>query len=662
MAKATSFLVAALGVGGAAGLLAIGALASPPPSTNVALPIAAELDGRLREVAAGVHARVATLADLPRLAAAVSTDAATVRDLTQDELMFRPRPDETIVIGQIVKGQKPLVLLQLPASGFTPTIAAPGVRLEIFEGKLYFAEVLRVQPRERADELSGALAIAWRVDTAALASHLDALGEGATLELGGRSLQLGGRAIPDGARTAMATLTGEAGLGAKLVVEAPVAASPATVPLRLGALALALAGLIGAALLRPRKTSELTAPIGSALGDLGEGAIGGQGEGAIKGASEASAGHSPAAAISPSVIGGETRAPDPATPLLAQSSSHSGLGSARTEIAASSASSGGASIGRYGLLRQLGAGGMAEVYLARATGEAGFEKLIALKVMLRELAQNPILVEHFLDEARLASSLTHPNIVQITDLGRAGDAYYIAMEFIDGADLAHLMEWAGQRKTQMPFRIALTVLRRICDGLHAAHSATGSDGKPLDIVHRDVKAANVFIARNGAVKVGDFGIAKATQARQVKKTEVGQVKGTPGYMAPEHRMGQTVDRRADIYGVGAIAYELLTGIEINLDFAMLAQLGREGWPHLAPPSQLRSELPPEIDAVVWKALAYDKADRYATCLEFEEALEAVANQHPPVTGDKAVAQWVEGELSARAVEPSSLLGLGPSVG
>jgi serine/threonine-protein kinase len=291
---------------------------------------------------------------------------------------------------------------------------------------------------------------------------------------------------------------------------------------------------------------------------------------------------------------------------------------------------------------------MAEVYLARASGEAGFEKLVALKVLHKELAAQPVVVEHFLDEARLASRLIHPNIVQIDDLGKAGDEYFIAMEYIDGADLDRLLASGRARGEPAPLRVALAILRKICDGLNAAHTATAADGKPLDLVHRDVKSANVFVAKNGVVKVGDFGIAKANVESRVTKTEVGMVKGTAAYMAPEHRVGQPIDKRADLYAVGAIAYELLTGQEVNLDLAVLADKGRQGWPHLPKPSQVRPELPAVLDEIVFRCLAYDKTDRYPDCGVLEEALEQVATAANCVAGDKVVAQWVEAALAADA--------------
>ncbi len=317
------------------------------------------------------------------------------------------------------------------------------------------------------------------------------------------------------------------------------------------------------------------------------------------------------------------------------------------------------SIGRYEILRSLGEGGMAEVYLAKSTGEAGFEKRIALKVLNKQQAADPGAVEHFLDEARLAANLQHPNVVAISDLGKAGDAYYIAMEFVDGTDLCRLLEYCRGNKERVPTPIALNLVRQICAGLDAAHTAHTVDGKPLGIVHRDVKSGNVFVARNGVVKIGDFGIAKAKE--RVRRTEVGMVKGTAEYMAPEQRIGNDVDARADQYSVGAIAYEILSGQLINLDLARLAHLGVRGWPHLTPLSQIHPDLPPAINDAVFQALAYSPADRFASCELFAEVLGEVAQINGLVVADKVVAQWI-GERLAQLRPPSRQVPASEGVG
>lgn len=601
--RALGLTLGAVGVvGGVA--LAVLAPAAPAKPRIEAAAVAGELDGKLRELAAGLHSRVTTLAELPLLAAAVSTDAATVRDLTRNELAFNTKPGEVITIGQVPrKGDgKPMVLLTLPeGAGAVPMWSEPGSRLGVASGKLIVTEVVTVTPRDRRDEVSGAIAVSWEADVTALTSKLAAVGAGARITVGADALELGKIAAGDATETP--PLAGELGQGAKLMVSVPSdrAGSP---PLRPVGIAIAVLGLIAGALLSRRRAAPVSAAVAAPLPEA------------------------PAAAPPPKVTSPEA--------------------TAQTALALE-ASAEGVQVGRYTIVRRLGSGGMAEVFLARAKGEAGFEKLVALKVLHRTFTAQAAVVEHFLDEARLATRLTHPNIVQIADLGRAGDEYFIAMEYVDGADLARLLAGCRERGEPVPVRVALNILRKICDGLHAAHTATTSHGKPLDLVHRDVKSANVFVAKNGVVKVGDFGIAKANVESRVNKTEIGQVKGTAAYMAPEHRIGQPVDRRADLYAVGAIAYELLTGQEVDLDLAvLLAEKGKEGWPHLPKPSSVRPDLPPALDAIVLRALAYEKEARYPDCAQLEEAFEAVATQTGNVAGEKVVAQWVEAALAAEA--------------
>lgn len=591
--RVLAFAVAALSL-----VAGVAALVLPrPPATGGpdATRYAADLEGRVREAAAGVHSRVATLADLPRLASAVATDSTTVRDLTQEELSFRPRAGEQIAIGQVAKaGGKETVLLTLPDGVKAPSLARGGAHLSLRGDALAVTEVQRIAPKARADELDGAIAVSGLVEVAPLAAQLDAAGLTGTLVLPDGKLPLGKRAAAPGDVEAPADLSGAASQGAKLVVSGPPA--PAGLPLQPIGGGIAVVGLLVAVLLF-RASARTTSP-----------------------AKLAGAGKAAFAATSLATL-----AAAPAEP--ARSANH---------------------IGRYEIVRRLGAGGMAEVFVARATGEAGFEKLVALKVLQKEFAIQPMVVEHFLDEARLASRLIHPNIVQIDDLGRAGDEYFIAMELVDGADLDRLLEVCRRRGIPVPLRVALAVLRKICDGLHAAHIAVGADGKPLELVHRDVKSANVFVAKNGVVKVGDFGIAKAMLPSRVHKTEVGVVKGTAAYMAPEHRLGEAIDRRADLYALGAIAYEILTGQAVNLDLVQLLAKGRDGWPHLKHLPELRPDLPAALDAIVFRCLAYDRDARYPDCAALEEALEQVANQAGQVASEKQVAQWVEQVLAAEA--------------
>jgi hypothetical protein len=616
LAKSASIAVGVVGLGAAAALFVI----AQPQGGGQVRPeveaVAGALDAAVREAGATVHSRAQTLAELPRLAAAVSTDETTVRDLTTEELAFRPHEGETITIAQLMKGTAPTVLLQIPEkTKRSVPLGMPGQHLFVDGNQLYVCDVVMVQPKERADELTGVLAVSSPIELTAIRSKLDAVAGVMRLEVpGGAALTLGNPSLPIGAHPSLHPIASEAGKGSQVAIPFLTAAPNAA--LEGGAAVAAFGALIIAGLLwRRKKAPVVVAPTLEPSKDF---------------------------AVRDTMLAPGTTPSPNATPRPSQE--FPSLIVSQEDRDKMMGAEGSPRTGRFSIIRQLGSGGMADVYLARAIGEAGFEKKVALKVMHKDLAAQPIIVQHFLDEARLASRLTHPNIVQILDLGKAGDEYFIAMELIDGADLERLMEIARERGIPIPPKVGMTILRKICDGLHAAHIAVGGDGKPLDLVHRDVKAANVFVDRNGAVKVGDFGIAKANEQRR-DQTEIGQVKGTAAYMAPEHRLGQAVDRRADLFAVGAIGYEVLTGTEANLDLMKLAQLGRAGWPHLPHLAEVRPELPAELEPILWKAMAYERTDRYDSCAQLEEALEAVASKHNLIASDKAVARWVDEELS-----------------
>jgi hypothetical protein len=521
------------------------------------------------------------MSEFPRLALGVATDVKTVRDFTDEELTFRTAPGETIEIAQIARGAEPVSLLRLPESS---TVRVP---LTPAGAHLAIADgVVRVAAVVHFAPSARADELTGVVAVSwppALDQLMDLL---EPLGGGARLETPGGTLvlgtpIPAGVDTLAVPLTSEAAQGAKLVAPAPRPGGLDTGRLALAG-GVALLGLLGSALLW-RAGRRAPAPESSVA---------------------------PAPAEKPAAVaGGEQR------------------------------------IGRYTVLSRLGSGGMADVYLARAEGEAGFGRKVALKVMREELASDDKFVSHFLDEARLASRLDHPNIVAITDLGKQGDRYVIAMELIDGSDLERLLHGMVARGEQMPIDVALAITRRICDGLHFAHSAVDEAGESLHLVHRDVKAANIFVSRTGSVKVGDFGIAKIRGTMRSARTEYGEVKGTAAYMAPEHRLGQDVDRRADLYAVGAICYELLTGQVINLDLAMIAHLGKEGWPHLPRPSSVRPELPAELDDIVFQAMAFERDARQASCDQLEHELAAVVERHRLGISDKAVAQWVTGRIT-----------------
>src|SRR5712664_159821 len=278
-------------------------------------------------------------------------------------------------------------------------------------------------------------------------------------------------------------------------------------------------------------------------------------------------------------------------------------------------------IGKYKLVRLIASGGMAEVYLARQAGAAGFEKLVCLKRILPHLARDKQFVEMFLNEARLAARLDHPNIVSIFDLGEANGNYFIAMEFIDGPSLRAAAKRALGRGEWLPIPEIVKIVSMAAAGLHYAHELTEADGKPLGLVHRDISPDNVLVHRNGAAKVVDFGIAKA--ANSSSSTRTGTLKGKVAYMPPEQLRGDPLDRRTDVFALGVVLYELLAGKRPwagDSDVSLIGRIMTEDPPPLSTP---RPDAPAGLVAVLDRALARDRAARYASCHDLQADLDAL---------------------------------------
>jgi serine/threonine-protein kinase len=290
-------------------------------------------------------------------------------------------------------------------------------------------------------------------------------------------------------------------------------------------------------------------------------------------------------------------------------------------------------VGRYAIQGEIATGGMATVHFGRLLGPAGFTRGVAIKRLHPQYAKDPHFVSMFLDEARLASRILHPNVVPILDVVAEGGELFLVMEFVPGEALSKLF-----RKTPegVPTSIAIAIGVGMLEGLHAAHEARGEDGKPLEIVHRDVSPQNLLIGSDGVARLIDFGVAKAVG--NATMTRDGQIKGKVAYMAPEQIRAEPVDRRADIYAASVVLWELVTGKRF-LDEAgseaalVLATLTKEA----APPSSVRAEVPRELDVALLRGLARAPGDRYATAREMAQALEKV--QAPAAARD--VARWVE---------------------
>ena len=275
--------------------------------------------------------------------------------------------------------------------------------------------------------------------------------------------------------------------------------------------------------------------------------------------------------------------------------------------------------GRYELLKRLAGGGMGEVFLARQRGLDGFQKLLVIKTLLPHLCEDEEFITMFKDEARVTAQLIHPNICQVFEFDQVGDTYYMAMEYLRGEDVRRMWKACEQKGT--PLRVPL-ICRVIADGaagLDFAHSLRNSAGEPYHIVHRDISPQNILVTFEGGVKIIDFGVAKA--AGRAQHTRTGALKGKYSYMSPEQVAGHDIDGRSDIFALGIVLHELLTGRRLFKAESDVQTLARVREAHVPPPSRLNPQLPPGLDEIVLKALAKNPDDRYRTAQEFRLALE-----------------------------------------
>jgi tRNA A-37 threonylcarbamoyl transferase component Bud32 len=266
----------------------------------------------------------------------------------------------------------------------------------------------------------------------------------------------------------------------------------------------------------------------------------------------------------------------------------------------------------------LAVGGTAEISLARYDGIGGFEKLVALKRLLPSLCDERPQVAQFLNEARISACLSHPNIVQTYEVGEVEGRYFIAMEYVQGEDLEKILRRLGHGNS-MQLALALRAVSEVCGGLHYAHGRADSAGRPLQIVHRDVSPANVIVSYDGAVKLIDFGVAKVLDAQALARS--GVFRGKFAYMSPEQCSGEPLDARSDIFSLGIVLYEVTLGhrpFQGENQFQILRQI-TEGVP--TPPTKVNSAYPPELEAIVLRALARRREQRYPSALEMQADLE-----------------------------------------
>jgi len=281
---------------------------------------------------------------------------------------------------------------------------------------------------------------------------------------------------------------------------------------------------------------------------------------------------------------------------------------------------------------------MAEIYLARVNGQAGFEKLCVLKRILPNVAEDPAFVQMFLEEARLAATLRHGNIADTYDVGEANGTYFFTMEYVYGQDARVIRHETNKRAEQIPLAIALAIVHGAASALEHAHEKRGSDGKLLGLVHRDVSASNVMVSYDGAVKLLDFGIARASTS--ASKTQTGTLKGKIPYMSPEQCKGHALDRRSDLFSLGVVLYEVTVGrrpFRGDSDFQIMDQIVYKG---AVPPSQMVRGYPAELEAIVMKLLDRDANKRYATASELLQELDEFVAKHGLWLSPRAIGKYM----------------------
>jgi len=294
--------------------------------------------------------------------------------------------------------------------------------------------------------------------------------------------------------------------------------------------------------------------------------------------------------------------------------------------------------GDYVIIKNLAAGGMAVVYLARKKGMQGFTKPVAMKVILPQFATNRDFIEMFLNEARLAVHLTHSNIAQILDLGEIGGQYFISMEFCHGADLQQISRKTRKSGKLLPLPYAAKILSQACEGMYYAHTKVDDQGVPLGIVHRDISPHNVLLTFDGLAKIIDFGIAKARIT--AKEEEDGVLKGKFSYMSPEQIRGMPIDPRSDVFALGIVLWEICTGASLYREKSELLTMEAILRKPVPKPRELRGDMPPDLEAIILKALTKRAVDRFQSAHEMAQALEGYLNRSGWNVGTPHLAEFM----------------------
>jgi eukaryotic-like serine/threonine-protein kinase len=313
----------------------------------------------------------------------------------------------------------------------------------------------------------------------------------------------------------------------------------------------------------------------------------------------------------------------------------------------------GASFGKYTLLCRIATGGMGEIFVARQGGAGGFEKRVVIKRLLPHLAEDGNFIAMLLDEARIAARLSHPNVCQVHELGEVDGKHYIAMEYLEGGTAAQILRKARRAGVPLSFSLVAGLLRQVCDGLHHAHELADATGAPLGLVHRDVTPSNLFLTVPGVVKLLDFGVAKSKDA--LARTSTGALKGKFAYMSPEQVLGKDLDRRSDIFSLGSVYFELLTGKRLfwrESEYHMFQAIVEEPIPAV---TSLRADVPRAVVEVVERAMSRDREERFASAAELGEAIERAMSRNGGVSSSHQLAEHLEDHFAVDLAAAQELI-------
>jgi eukaryotic-like serine/threonine-protein kinase len=307
--------------------------------------------------------------------------------------------------------------------------------------------------------------------------------------------------------------------------------------------------------------------------------------------------------------------------------------------------------GKYYLLERINVGGMAEVFKAKTVGVEGFERIVALKRILPSIAEDEEFITMFIDEAKIAVQLQHANIAQIFDLGKVDDSYFIALEYVNGRDLRGIFDELRKMGQRMPMPQVCHLIMQLCEGLDYAHNKRDFQGRDLNLVHRDVSPQNVLVGYEGEVKLIDFGIAKA--AGKASKTQAGILKGKFGYMSPEQVRGLPIDRRSDIFALGIVLYEMLTGERLFIGESDFSTLEKVRNVEIIAPSSFNADIPEKLERIVLKALEKNVEDRYQNAIDLHDDLQLFMHSVGQFASRKDLSAWMKRTFATEANQSSA---------